>query len=61
MMYDIVIIQESGSIYSWALRQASPYKVIATSQLIAEKYLVEIEAREIANQFGLVVFVEEAS
>jgi len=60
MIYDIVIIQESGSIYSWALRQVAPYKVIATSQLIGEKYLVEIEAREIANRFGLCVFVEES-
>ena len=58
-MYDIVVIQESRSIYSWALRQVSPYKVLATSQLIGEKYLVENEANEIANRFGLVVLIEE--
>ena len=58
-MYDIAIIQLSGNTYYWALRQTSPYKVLATSQLIAEKYLIEIEAQEIANQFGLVIMVEE--
>ena len=58
-MYDIVIIQESENMYSWALRQVAPYKVLAVSQLIAEKYLIEIEAQQIADKFGLSVFVEE--
>jgi len=58
-MYDMVIIQLSGNTYFWALRQVSPYKIIATSKLIGEKYLVENEARELANRFSLPVFVEE--
>jgi len=59
MNLDIAIIQLSGNIYYWTLRQVSPYKVLAVSQLIAEKYLIEIEAQELANKFGLCVFVEE--
>lgn len=58
-MYDIAIIQLSGNIYFWVLRQVSPYKVMASSQLISDRCLVEQEAQELANQFGLCVFVEE--
>ena len=58
-MYDIVIIQESENMYSWALRRVSPYKILARSQLVAEKYLIENEAKEIANQFNLYVSIEE--
>lgn len=59
MNLDIAIIQLSGNTYYWVLRQVTPYKVIAVSQLIGEKYLIEIEAQELANKFGLCVFVEE--
>ena len=58
-MYDIAIIQLSGNTYYWALRQVAPYKVLATSQLIAEKYLIEAEAYELANRFNLHVVIEE--
>ena len=57
--YDIAIVQLSARNYFWVLRQVSPYKVLATSQLISEKYFIETEAQEIADRFGLVVFVEE--
>lgn len=58
-MYDIVIIQESASLYSWALRQINPYKVLASSKLVAERYLIENEVQELSNESGIFVCEEE--
>lgn len=58
-MYEIRVIQLSSETYFWAIRQAG--RMIATSELIGEKSLVEAEAESISHQFGLggVITIEE--
>ena len=56
-MYEITIIQLSGETYFWALKKDG--KMIATSELIDEKSVVEVEVDEVAKDFRLPVFVEE--
>jgi len=57
--FDIAIVQLSGKeSFYWALRRVSPYEVLITSD-IAAKFLIEKQAQEIADEFGLVVMVEE--
>lgn len=56
-MYEITIIQLSGETYFWALKKDG--KMIATSELIDKKPVIEIEADEVAKDFGLSVFIEE--
>jgi len=58
-MYEIVITQISKTFYCWVLRQVSPYKVLAVSQLMSDKSTVEIEANSLAVEFGLFVDYEE--
>ena len=58
-MYEVRVIQLSGETYFWAIREAE--KIIATSELIGEKSLVETEAESISHQLGLggTIIIEE--
>lgn len=58
--FDIAVVQLSGKdSYYWALRRVSPYEVLATSQNIDAKCIIEKQAQEIADEFELVVMIEE--
>ena len=56
-MYEIAIIQLSGKTYFWVLEKNR--QVILSSRMIGEKYEVENEAQELANNFGICIFTEE--
>ena len=56
-MYEITIIQLSDRTYFWALKKDG--KMIATSELIDKKPIIEVEADEVAKDFRLPVFIEE--
>jgi len=56
-MYEITIIQLSRDTYFWALKKDG--KMIASSRLIDEKPIVEVEVDEVAKDLRLPVFVEE--
>ena len=49
-MYTIAVIELSKDTYFWVIKETG--KVIASSALIGEKYLVEPEAISISHQFG---------
>lgn len=49
-MYTVAIIQLSGNTYFWVIKEAG--KVIASSALIGERYLVEPEATSMSHQLG---------
>ena len=57
--FDIAIVQQSGGIYFWALRRVEPYEVLATSRILDAKHIIEKQAQEIADEFELVIMVEE--
>ena len=58
--YDVVITQLSEmDAYCWALRRVLPYQVLAISKVVEARCVIERQAQEIADEFGLVVMVEE--
>ena len=56
-MYEIAVIQLSRETCFWVLKKER--QVIASSRMIGEKYEVENEAQELADSFGICLFVEE--
>lgn len=55
---DVAVIQ-MGTVYFWALKEKE--KMIATSELIGEKDLIEDEAIQISHQLGFegTIIIEE--